>query len=251
MRRPSRRRLADTAIRWQAIQCRSRPGSQPGSPRLDRAQHHQCGAACRRAPLPVVGARAGGRRDRPRGADGRRFHRLPRRVSRATPRPVLQAGARSSTRWPTGSTSWPWSSASACATSSRGGSPSPCRCATCCCGVSCRSCAPAATPRCRCTSSARPPRSTCSTPSRCCCSARATASSPRSRRSSAGPSRGGGSASTGGRASSTPGRCAPCCATPHAYVTGDRPWLTRRAPRRHRTSPTPAAGSPSTSRPRC
>ena len=39
---------------------------------------------------------------------------------------------------------------------------------------------------------------------------------------------------------------------PTSYVTGDRPWLTRgRAPRRRRTSPMPAAGSPSTSPPRC
>ena len=48
-----------------------------------------------------------------------------------------------------------------------------------------------ATSVCRCTSSARPPRSTCSTRSRCCCSARAPARSPRSPSRSAGPSPGG------------------------------------------------------------
>ena len=51
-----------------------------------------------------------------------------------------------------------------------------CRCATPSCGAWCRSCAPAATARCRCTSSARPPPPTCSTRSRCCCSATAPAS---------------------------------------------------------------------------
>ena len=66
------------------------------------------------------------------------------------------------------------------------------------CGGWCRCCAPAATARCRCTSSARPPRSTCSTPSRCCCSATARAPSRPWPRCSAGRSRSGGSASTGG-----------------------------------------------------
>ena len=111
-------------------------------------------------------------------ADGLGRHRLPRRLPRPPARPDLRA--RRDPRPGRRPALHPRRrrSASPCATSSRGGWRSSCRCATCCCGGWCRSCAPAATARCRCTSSARPPRSTCSTPSRCCCSATARASSP-------------------------------------------------------------------------
>src|SRR5262245_21070062 len=83
-----------------------------------------------------------------------------------------------------------------------------------CCGSWCRSCAPAGTARCQCTSWARRPPPTCSTPSRCCCSATARARSPSWHRSSAGRSRSGGSGSTGGQESSTHGRCASCSPPP-------------------------------------
>ena len=62
--------------------------------------------------------------------------------------------------------------------------------------------------RCRFTSRARRPRSTCSTPSRCCCWARVAAPWPPSRSRSAGPSRGGGQRCTGWPASCMPCSCA-------------------------------------------
>ena len=94
----------------------------------------------------------------------------------------------------------------------------------------------------RCTSSARPRPSTCSTPSRCCCSARATASSPNLARTFGWALR-----VVGDRALLV-GRRALRLAGPHAaagdpqpYVVRDRPWLTHRR----------AAALPSTSPPRC
>src|SRR6185436_13964796 len=64
--------------------------------------------------------------------------------------------------------------------------------------------------------SARPPPSTCSTPSRCSCSVTGPASWRRSPRCSAGRSPSGGSGSTGGPGCSTPGRYADCSPRPSA-----------------------------------
>ena len=100
------------------------------TPRVDPAQPAQHAPAGGRPGVPVAGARPRGRRLGAGAAHGLRRHRLPRRLPRPQARPDLGRSARSSTRWPTGSTSSPSSSGSRCATSSRGGWPICCRCAT-------------------------------------------------------------------------------------------------------------------------
>ena len=79
-----------------------------------------------------------------------------------------------STRSPTGSTSPRRCSAWPGATSSRGGWSWRWSAARCCSQRCCGGSSATARPGCRCTSSARRRRSTCSTPSRCCCSVTGT-----------------------------------------------------------------------------
>ena len=143
-------------------------------PGLDAAQRAVGAAAAGRAAVPVAAARARGRRLGGGRPDGLGHHRLGRRQARPLAGPVqparraarprgrpalhrLHAGRARPPRhrrrcgWSRCSWAARWCSASRCS-----------------------SCATTATRRCRCTTSARPPPSCCSTPSRACCSPRAS-----------------------------------------------------------------------------
>ena len=97
--------------------------------------------------------------------------------------------------------------------SSRGGWPSSCRCATSSCSASYLSFAPAASPRCPCTSWARRPPLRSSTRSRCCSSVTVRLAGHGGIRRRLGVHNLGVASSTGGPGHCTAGRRVSCCAT--------------------------------------